>query len=105
MNDRIWCGNGANPSGILVSFLANVNPFRNIPIVGKWVFNADFRIYALVATKQKIPAETQIDILNEMIQIENMVEQYRSGINVFVNTTIGDLPATVQHAISQVITF
>ncbi|CAC5419913.1 Fibrillin-1,Fibulin-1,Fibulin-5,Fibrillin-2,Latent-transforming growth factor beta-binding protein 4 [Mytilus coruscus] len=102
--DRIWCGNGANPPGVFVTFLLDVNPFRNIPIVGDWIFRAGFRVRAFVTTEEKLSAETQIDIVNDISQMKNMVEKYRILINAFVNNITGIISSTSEDAISQILT-
>ncbi|CAC5355727.1 EGF-containing fibulin-like extracellular matrix protein 1,Fibrillin-1,Fibulin-1,Fibulin-2,Mucin-like protein,Fibrillin-2,Matrilin-3 [Mytilus coruscus] len=104
LDDRIWCGNGANPPGVFVTFFLDVNPFRNIPIVGDWIFRAGFRVSAFVTTEEKLSVETHIDIVNDILQTKNMVEKYRILINAFENNIIGIISGTLEDAMSQILT-
>ncbi|VDI64211.1 Hypothetical predicted protein [Mytilus galloprovincialis] len=104
LDDRMLCGNGANPAGVFVSFLLDVNPFRNIPIVGDWIFRAGFRVRAFITTEEKLSAETQIDIVNDILQIKDIVENYRILINDVMNNIIGIISGTLEDMISQILT-
>ncbi|CAC5372376.1 Signal peptide, CUB and EGF-like domain-containing protein 2,Fibrillin-2,Matrilin-2,Multiple epidermal growth factor-like domains protein 6 [Mytilus coruscus] len=97
--DRVFCGNNANPPGIFATFLVNVNPFRNIPIIGEWMFDLNSQVYALLTTDKKLSIETKTDIVKEMTGLKEMLDKFRIVVDELYNKTIGELSPVLQQTI------
>lgn len=93
---RVWCGDGANPPGIFFSFILDINPFRNIPIVGDWIFSSNTEIYAFVTTEENISVATNIDIVNDILDVKGIVSRLKSFINEYINKFIGVISEAIQ---------
>ncbi|VDI31096.1 Hypothetical predicted protein, partial [Mytilus galloprovincialis] len=97
--NRVFCGNNANPPGIFATFLVNVNPFSNIPIIGEWIFDASSQVYALLTTDKKLSIETKTDIVKEMTDLKEMLNKFRFVVDDLYNKTIGELSPVLQQTI------
>jgi hypothetical protein len=87
LSDRIWCGNGANPEGVFVSFMAGVNPFRYVPIIKDWLLNITVRIHASLSTDPY--SEPSINVLTDIIDLRKLVLEFGDLINNFISR-VGD---------------
>ncbi|VDH99149.1 Hypothetical predicted protein [Mytilus galloprovincialis] len=105
LDNRLWCGADANPPGVFVTFFVlDDNPFRYIPIVRDWNIKTSYPVRAFITTEEEISAESQIDVVNDILQIKNMVGQYRILINAFVDNIINIISGTSNNALIQILT-
>ena len=86
-SDRIWCGNGANPEGVFVSFMVGVNPFRHVPIIKDWLLNINVRIHAFLSTDPY--SEPSINVLTDIVDLRKLVRKFGDLIDNVVNR-VGD---------------
>ncbi|CAG2256353.1 FBLN1_2 [Mytilus edulis] len=105
LDNRMWCGVDANPPGVFVTFfVVDSNPFRFIPIVRDWNIKSIFPIRAFVTTEENLSAESQIDIVNDILQIKDVVGQYSILINDFVDKSISNISGIFNNTLSQILT-
>lgn len=79
--------------------MVNVNPFKNIPIIGEWNVDLSSQVYALLTTDKKLSIETKTDIVKEMTGLKDMLEKFRIAVNELYNKTIGELSPVLQQRI------
>ncbi|CAG2207562.1 unnamed protein product [Mytilus edulis] len=76
--ERTWCENGANPEGIFVSFMTNLNPLRDVPLVKDWVYDMNVRLHAFFTTSPNhIPTtNTTINILTDIEDLSAAIHRF-----------------------------
>lgn len=92
----LLCGNAANPPGIFASFVVDYNPFKSIPLLGNWLFEAVVKIHAFVTTEENLSLKTEIDVVNNILQTKDIVERFLNVVDDFRKEIINDLSATLQ---------
>lgn len=80
---RTWCGNGANPEGVFLSFMASLNPFRDVPLVKDWLFDENVRFHAFVTT-----SPNHIQTLNTTINVMTDIEDLSAAIHRFSDVVV-----------------
>ncbi|XP_052081717.1 uncharacterized protein LOC127719541 isoform X3 [Mytilus californianus] len=100
-DNRIWCGNAANPPGIFASFLVDYNPFKSIPLLENWMFAAAVKIHAFVTTEEKLSLQTEIDVVNNILQTKDIVERFLNLVDDFRNESIDALSGDLQQQLSK----
>lgn len=80
--ERQWCGTTANPEGIFVSFMINANPFKDVPLLKSWGFNANARMHAFVSTdtENNSTVNNKINIFNDIVDLAALLERFRVKI-------------------------
>ncbi|XP_013380568.1 uncharacterized protein LOC106151732 isoform X2 [Lingula anatina] len=119
LEPRQWCGANANPPGIFLSLRLSINPFRNIPILGDWVFYNRHSVYAFVTYDQsgKIKNLPTVDLLQDIVDIQQIVNHFMEVLNQnlerfkgllsntaaallnLVHTALADLKAAIQEIV------
>ncbi|XP_071145233.1 uncharacterized protein [Mytilus edulis] len=92
--ERVWCGAAANPEGIFVSFMINVNPFKDIPIIKDWDFNANGRMHAFIVTdtnNSSTSNNNKIDIANDIVNLSALLTRFRNAVTEIINEMGQDL--------------
>ncbi|VDI61539.1 Hypothetical predicted protein [Mytilus galloprovincialis] len=81
-NERQWCGTTANPEGIFVSFMINANPFKDVPLLKSWGFNANARMHAFVSTdtENNSTVNNKINIFNDIVDLAALLARFRVKI-------------------------
>ncbi|XP_013380566.1 uncharacterized protein LOC106151731 [Lingula anatina] len=123
LEPRQWCGVNANPPGIFLSLQLSINPFRNIPILGDWVFDNRHSVYAFVTYDQsdKIKNLTTVDLIRDIIDIQQIVDHFMEVFNEnlqrfkdllsntaaallnLVHTALADLKAAIQQIVGSLL--
>ncbi|XP_060569042.1 uncharacterized protein LOC132727521 [Ruditapes philippinarum] len=80
---RKWCGVNADPPGLFLSVIVDINPFQDIPILKSGLFDFKNKVYAYFATD---PRPTMNNI-STITFIQNIVDLHGAA-EIFVNTTI-----------------
>ncbi|CAC5419922.1 Fibrillin-1 [Mytilus coruscus] len=100
-DNRIWCGNAANPPGIFASFLVDYNPFKSIPLLENWMFAAAVKIHAFVTAEEKLSLQTEIDVVNNILQTKDIVERFLNLVDDFRNESTDVLSGALQQLLSK----
>ncbi|XP_071163252.1 uncharacterized protein [Mytilus edulis] len=97
-NERTWCGNGANPEGIFLSFMTNLNPFRNVPLVKDWVFDMNVRLHAFfTSSPNHIPTtNTTINILTDIEDLSAAIHRFGDVLIDLIQRFGKDLSDTIR---------
>ncbi|CAC5403143.1 unnamed protein product [Mytilus coruscus] len=76
--ERTWCGSHANPEGVFLSFMSNLNPFRDVPLVKDWVFDMNVRLFAFFTTSPNhFPtSNTTINILTDIEDLSAAIHRF-----------------------------
>jgi hypothetical protein len=80
---RKWCGVNADPPGLFLSVIVDINPFHDIPILKSGLFDFENKVYAYFATD---PRPTMNNI-STITVIQNIVD-LKGAAEIFVNTTV-----------------
>ena len=99
VEDRIWCGDGANPPGIFASFLIDINPFRNVPILRDWGISANSQMYVFITTEEQLSVKTQINIIDDLADMRNKVQRFFNLLTNFLSQFGNQLSTAIQNAL------
>ncbi|CAH1781847.1 unnamed protein product [Owenia fusiformis] len=110
LDERRYCGAGANPPGVFASFYLEISPFLGIPLLEDIIVHLDAMAYAYLtydksAEISKIPTYS---IVNDLIELDKVVQEAEQflleNIERFRNTleeSVHDALAAVETAIRQ----
>ncbi|KAK3103537.1 hypothetical protein FSP39_019957 [Pinctada imbricata] len=80
LQPRQWCGQYANPPGVFFSASLQINPFKDVPLLGDWLFDNTHKVYGFAMTDPsgRITSDMTIDIKNDIIQIKDVITRFKS---------------------------
>ena len=99
VGDRIWCGDGANPPGIFASFLIDINPFRDVPILRDWGISASSQMYGFITTEEQLSVNTRINIIDDLTDMRNKVQRFFNLLTDFSSQFSNQLSTAIQNAL------
>ncbi|CAG2197544.1 unnamed protein product [Mytilus edulis] len=96
--ERSWCGNHANPEGVFLSFMSNLNPFRDVPLIKEWVFDMNIRLFAFFTTSPNhMPTtNTTINVLTDIEDFSAAIQRFGDILTDLIVRFGKDLSHTVR---------
>ncbi|XP_060574162.1 uncharacterized protein LOC132731881, partial [Ruditapes philippinarum] len=73
---RVWCGENANPPGVFFSFLLEINPFKDVPLLSEWGVANIHEAFGFV-TYEPLQAAVDINIKEHIINFTDLLDRLK----------------------------
>ncbi|KAH3844592.1 uncharacterized protein LOC127872819 [Dreissena polymorpha] len=81
LENRTWCGAHANPSGVFLNVLVDINIFKDIPVLSLVNADVNAKVHAYLLSDPTSSTKNSINLLEDVLNVKNFTES-------FINLTV-----------------